>query len=69
MYVRTLHNASHTRKLIITPKETSGWDVREEMDSTVVRDVHYDDWHRVERARRTFALEAVSLSQDGWVET
>lgn len=68
MYERTLQNHSHTRRLTITPKDPSGWDVREERDSALVREVHYNDWHRVERARRAFALEAVSLYRDGWLD-
>lgn len=31
-----------------------GWDVRQERDNTVVKESHYSDWHRVERAVQTF---------------
>jgi hypothetical protein len=40
--------------------------VRQEQDSEVVsrREIH--DWHRVERARRTIALELRELEAAGW---
>ena len=68
MFARTLRNDSHTHRFSITNEEPSGWEVREERDSAVLRLAHYDDWHRVERARRVFALEAFSLCRDGWTE-
>ena len=68
MYARTLRNDTHTHRFSITPEETSGWEVREERDSSVLRRAHYDDWHRVERARRTFALDAFALFREGWTE-
>jgi hypothetical protein len=34
-----------------------GWDVREERDSRVVRQITYRDWHRVERVMQAFELE------------
>jgi hypothetical protein len=46
----------------------SGWEVREERDSEVVRQVHYQDWHRVERARRSIAIELDQLERSGWSE-
>jgi hypothetical protein len=68
MYARTLMKAAHVRRFIITPQSDAGWEVREETDSAVVRQAHYQDWHRVERARRAFALEAQVLHRSGWVE-
>ncbi len=68
MYARTLTKASHVRKFSITPKESVGWEVREEADHGVVRHAYYEDWHRVERARRAFALEVKSLHDEGWTE-
>jgi hypothetical protein len=41
----------------------------EEQDSRVVRRVLYDDWHRVERARKIFTQEADTLCQSGWVNS
>jgi hypothetical protein len=48
--------------------EASGWEVKDEEDRRVVRRVVYDDWHRVERARMTFAQEGMKLKDDGWKE-
>src|SRR5437588_274822 len=36
--------------------------------SRVIRWVRYRDWHRVERARAAFALEAALLEESGWNE-
>ena len=68
MYTRLLQKASHTRKFTITSTGESGWEVRDEKDSEVVRRVSYRDWHRVERAKMTFALEAATLEESGWDE-
>jgi hypothetical protein len=42
--------------------------VREERDSEVVRKVQLQDWHRVERARRSIAIELADLQKQGWSE-
>ena len=68
MYARTFHKANQTRRFTIETTQPSGWEVREEHDSRVIRSAHYTDWHRVERARMTFAREAVSLESTGWTE-
>lgn len=68
MYSRRLQKASHTRKFTITSAGASGWEVRDEQDSRVIRWVRYRDWHRVERARMAFALEAAMLEASGWDE-
>ncbi|PYR69411.1 MAG: hypothetical protein DMF88_06135 [Acidobacteria bacterium] len=68
MYIRRLQKASHTRKFTITTSGASGWEVRDEQDSHVIRWVRYRDWHRVERARAAFALEAALLEESGWNE-
>lgn len=44
----------------------SGWEVREERDSHVVKTVLYQDWHRVERVRRSIAIELDKLKRQGW---
>ena len=63
-----LRKASTIRRFTITHLQTAGWDVREEVDSRVLRRVVYQDWHRVERASLAFSLEARSLIRRGWVE-
>ena len=51
----------HTRRVVIT-KGTVGWEVREERDSRVVRQITYRDWHRVERVMQAFELEQAAYS-------
>jgi len=68
MYTRCLHKAAHIRRFSITSTPGSGWEVRYEQDSHVLRSVRYRDWHRVERARMTFAREAALLEESGWEE-
>jgi hypothetical protein len=64
---KSLRFLEKTLRYQIAATET-GWEVREERDSKVVRKVHYQDWHRVERARRTISIELDSLRQQGWRE-
>ena len=42
--------------------------MREEQDSKIVRQTHYQDWHRVERARSVFVIKAITLREEGWQE-
>lgn len=69
MYASSLRNADQTRRFTITDASDSGWEVREESDSHVVKIVRYTDWHRVERALMTFATVTATLKMAGWVET
>jgi hypothetical protein len=68
MYARALTHADQTRRFTITGAGEGGWDVKEERDSQVVRNVHYTDWHRVERARMVFAREVSTLKLAGWTD-
>lgn len=68
LYSRQLHLQGHSRRLVISVVHPSGWDVCEEHDRQIVRRVHYDDWHRVERARDGFARQAAELADAGWQE-
>jgi hypothetical protein len=68
MFAKHLTNAGHTHRFLIVHAGPSGWEVREEHDSQVVRRARYTDWHRVERARQMFSLRASRLTDDGWVE-
>jgi hypothetical protein len=67
-FEKTLRNAEHTRRYSIRTT-SSGWEVREEQDSKVVRQAHYQDWHRVERARLVFVIKFDCLRAEGWQET
>jgi len=66
MYAHVIHNAAHTRRFTITATSSAGWEVREEEDSQIIKSRRYDDWHRVERARLTFAHAAAGLRAAGW---
>jgi hypothetical protein len=68
MFLRQLQHAGRTRRFVIASRESGGWDVREEADRAVVRQVHYDDWHRVERARTVFSQRVLILEEEGWTE-
>jgi hypothetical protein len=67
MYARFLRKADETRRFTVSDANT-GWEVREEENSLVVRHVLYTDWHRVERAMMAFTLQALSLRDAGWIE-
>jgi hypothetical protein len=58
------HDTPHRRRQTIQ-SVPSGWEIRDEEDSRVVRRRVTDDWHRVERARLIFALETAGVEQGG----
>ena len=68
MFARTYRKAEQERRFVITHVGSAGWEVRHERDREVVRQVHYDDWHRVERAQMAFDEEGRALERAGWTE-
>ena len=66
-FVKSLRNQEQTRRYSIAAT-SAGWEVREERDSKVVRTEHFRDWHRVERKRRSIAIELNALRDNGWRE-
>ena len=66
-FVKSLRNQDQTRRYSINTT-AEGWEVQEERDSEVVKRVRYQDWHRVERARRSISIELDALRQTGWRE-
>jgi hypothetical protein len=66
MYARTLRKAEQTRRFTITESELAGWEVKEEANSQLVRRDLYTDWHRVERAKMSFAQAVDVLVDEGW---
>jgi hypothetical protein len=64
-FVKSLQKADHIRRYSIQPTST-GWEVREEQDSEIVRHSFYQDWHRVERAMQAFSLKLNVLREEGW---
>ncbi len=67
-FIKSLRHHGHERRFSIQPT-SGGWEVREEEDSRVVKQVCYTDWHRVERARRAFTVEMLNLQEQGWAES
>lgn len=65
MFSKSLRYQEHTLRFSIATTD-GGWEVREERDSRVVKTVQYQDWHRVERARRSIAIELDALQKQGW---
>ena len=66
MFAISLKHDDHTRKYRVTAGQGSGWDLTLVEDLTPVRRVHYEDWHRVERALATLQLEVLELTAKGW---
>lgn len=66
-FIKSLRYRGHERRFSIKPTKV-GWEVRDEEDNRVVKQVCYTDWHRVERARRAFTLEMLDLREKGWAE-
>jgi hypothetical protein len=66
MFAKELVQAGHTRRFIVTKAGSSGWEIREEQDSRIVRRVQYTDWHRVERALFSICSRVSELEQAGW---
>jgi hypothetical protein len=62
-FARRLTHQGHVHEFLVAPAET-GWEVREQRDSTLIRRAVYTDWQRVERARSLFLLRAAGPEQD-----
>jgi hypothetical protein len=64
--MRIEHSAcaqGHAHRCLVT-EHARGWQIQQEKDSVVIRNVVRDDWHRVERDLWLFDLETKSLQQD-----
>ncbi|HEY1307394.1 MAG TPA: hypothetical protein VGF24_27760 [Vicinamibacterales bacterium] len=68
VFSRDLTDGSHHRRFAVERAPELGWQVREEADAEVIRQMTYDDWHRVELAIRGFTIEAAELKRRGWRE-
>ena len=66
-FSKSLRLLDHTRRFSIA-RQGDGWQVREERDNKIIREVLYQDWHRVERARQSFAITLDELTKKGWAE-
>ncbi len=52
------HVESGNTKRFTVVRGPVGWEVKEEVNSRLIRHVCYMDWHRVERAMQVFDLQA-----------
>lgn len=66
MFNKELRLAGHVRSFLINWLGEDGWEVREEQDRRIIRQVRYTDWHRVERALLMFNLQIGELEARGW---
>jgi hypothetical protein len=66
MFDLSLSRADHVRRYSIVAVDPAGWEVRCQEDQTLCRLDYYEDWHRVERALKSFQLEVHRLSESGW---
>ena len=64
-FARSVRKADQVRRDVIH-STVSGWEVREERGTEIVRQSCYQDWHRVEHARRTFVIKLSELRENGW---
>ncbi len=69
VYERNLVSEGHTVRFVIDDRQGAGWEVVEERDRHVVRQVRYDDWHRGERRREAFARQVTVLRKQGWLDS
>lgn len=66
-FTKGVRNEAQTRRYSIAPS-AAGWEVREEHNGEVVKRVQCQDWHRVERVRRSMVLKLDALREAGWRE-
>jgi hypothetical protein len=69
MFAKELRQAGHIKRFTISQAGAEGWEVKVEQDNDVVRQVYYQDWHRVERAAQLMRLQVLQLEESGWQET
>ena len=69
MFAKELRQAGHIKRFTISQAGAEGWEVKVEQDNDVVRQVYYQDWHRVERAAQLMRLQVSQLEESGWQET
>ena len=68
MFSIALKHDDHTRKYRVTSSPQSGWELTlmEDLKPIPTRTVHFEDWHRVERALAALQLEVLELTANGW---
>lgn len=63
MFEHLLKHDGHTRRFVVEHVPAGGWEVKEELDSRVLSQARYSDWHRVEQA---VGMKMSLLERDGW---
>lgn len=66
MFSIALRHEHHTRQYAVSPSKNSGWELTRQEDLDRVTRVHFEDWHRVERALAAVRLEVEDLTARGW---
>ena len=66
MFSIALRHDQHTREYAVSPSPTSGWELTLQEDFERTRRVHFEDWHRLERAVAVVRLEVRDLTERGW---
>jgi hypothetical protein len=66
--LRRFVNEAHVHEFQVTDN-VNGWVVFEREDAITLREVHHNDWHRVERETALFELHVPRLQERGWIET
>jgi len=67
MYSIALRREQHTRQYAVSVSQPSGWELTLQEDLERTRRVHFEDWHRVERAVAALKLEVENLTASGWL--
>ena len=66
MFSIALTYDEHVKRYSVTPTQPSGWELVLTEDLTRTKHLHFDDWHRVERALALLKREILDLSAKGW---
>jgi hypothetical protein len=66
MFSIALRHEQHTRQYAVSASQPSGWELTLQEDLERTKRVHFEDWHRVERAVAAVRLEIEELTSRGW---
>lgn len=66
MFSIALRHEDHTREYAVSASPHSGWELTLQEDLERTRRVHFEDWHRVERAVAVVKREVEDLTARGW---
>ena len=66
MFFISLRHEQHTREYVLSASRPSGWELTLQEDLERTRRIHFEDWHRVERAVAVVKLEVEHLTARGW---